>query len=230
MIRKLFIVSASALLLAMICLAGAWAIGGKELVDSGGWTIDDKDSGPHITRDFTFDPNVPLVLSAPVNLEFTRGAKVSMTVSGRPAVIEALRWEGGRLTTGNNKTFSGKAVTLKITAPVMPKIELNGPGNIELNDLRQPLLEIEMSGAGNIEASGKVDKVTVEASGAGNVDLEALDATDADVDLAGFGNADINASGTVNASIAGAGNITLHRKPRLLHSNIAGFGNVEHSY
>jgi hypothetical protein len=87
-----------------------------------------------------------------------------------------------------------------------------------------------MAGAGNIEASGKVQKLVVEASGAGNVDLSKLETVDAEVAIAGLGNADINASGEVEAAIAGAGNVTLHRKPRRLESDIAGIGNVEHAY
>lgn len=231
MIRKLFIVSASALALAMVCLGGAWAIGGAELIRHGGWTFDTdgRDSGPHITRTFAFDPAVPLVLEAPASLEFTRGEKTGLTVSGRPSAVNALRWENGRFTT-DAKGFGRNAVTIRLVAPSLPKVVLRGPGNLELKDLRQPTLDIEMEGAGNIEASGRVGKVVVRAGGAGNVDLEQLEATDADIRLAGFGNADISATGTVDAAIAGAGNVTLHRKPKALHSNISGIGNVEHDY
>ena len=87
-----------------------------------------------------------------------------------------------------------------------------------------------MAGAGNIEANGKVETLVVEASGAGNIDLSDLETTDAEIAIAGLGNADINASGKVDASIAGAGNVTLHKKPRQLNSDIAGLGNVEHDY
>ena len=90
MIRKLFIVSISSLALSAVCLGGAWAIGGKELIANNGWTfdIDGKDSGPRVTRTLAFDPAVPLVLDAPVDVAFTRSDKVEMIVSGKPALID----------------------------------------------------------------------------------------------------------------------------------------------
>lgn len=230
MIRKLLIVAGSAFVLALICLSIAWAIGGREFVKNGGWTIDDDKGGPRIERTLTFDPSKPLVLEAPVDIDFAKSDTVTMTVSGRPGIINDLIWLDGRLSLKKNHEVRRGSVHIQITAPVMPKVVVNGPANLELNALDQPELDIEIAGAGNIEANGKVQKVRVEASGAGNVDLEQLEAVDADIELAGFGNADINASGTVNASVAGAGNITLHRRPAKLNSDIAGIGNVDHDY
>jgi hypothetical protein len=75
-----------------------------------------------------------------------------------------------------------------------------------------------------------VRAATVTSSGAGNVDLGDLDATDATVSVAGVGNIDVNASGKVNADVAGAGNVTLHRKPAQLTSQISGIGSVNQDY
>lgn len=232
MIRRLLIVFASALGLAFVCLAGAWAIGGRELVANGGWTFDSEggDSGPHIKRALAFDPATPMAFDVPVNFEFTRGDKVSLTVSGRPRLINALRWENGRLFHPGSRKFEEGSVSVRLTAPTLPRLAMHSAGNFELNGVDQGELVIEMAGAGNVEASGKVDRLAVDASGAGNIDFEKLLARDADITLAGFGNADISATGTVNADIAGAGNVTLHRKPLVLHSNIAGLGSVDHAY
>lgn len=234
MIRKLLIVAASAFVLALVCLAAAWAIGGREFVKEGGWTIDgsDDDRGPRVERTLTFDPSRPLVLEAPVDVDFTKGDTVEMVVSGNPSIINRLRWQDGRLSlasTGKTSISRG-TVHITITAPALPKVEVKGPGNLELVGLDQPELAVDISGAGNVEASGKVRKVVVKAAGAGNVDLTTLEAVDADVDLAGFGNADINASGNVNATVSGAGNISLHQRPKTLNSNINGIGNIDHDY
>ncbi len=233
MIRKLVVVALSALVAGIACLGIAFAIAGPELVRNGGYTIDFDDktqSGPHVRKVVAFDPTVPLVLNAPVNLEFTRGDKTEMTISGNAELMKAMRWQGGtlRLVDGN-KRKSG-TLTLKVTAPILPRIELNGPGNIELTGLDQPVLDLDIGGAGNVEASGKVGKIMVSAAGAGNLDLEKLIAGDGDVDMAGFGNADLSVTGRLDVSIAGAGNVSLHRKPRELHSDIAGLGNVSHDY
>lgn len=233
MIRKLLVLALSAAVAGMACLGLAWGIGGAELVRNGGFTLDFDDkgkSGPHVRKVVAFDPAVPLVLNAPVDVEFTRGDKTEMSISGNAALMKAMRWQGGTLNIDKGTASHEGTLKLRITAPAMPRIELNGPGNIELNGLNQPVLDLEIGGAGNVEASGTVGKLMVNAAGAGNLDLEKLIAGDADIEMAGFGNADLSVTGRLDVSIAGAGNVSLHKKPRELHSDIAGLGNVSHDY
>ena len=61
-------------------------------------------------------------------------------------------------------------------------------------------------------------------------DHKQVEAEDATVDLAGVGSADISATGSVKATIAGAGNITLHRRPTNLQTDISGVGSIDHDY
>lgn len=234
MIRKLLIVAVSGAILALISIGAAVAIGGPDLhkaFHEGGFVWDsDGYKGPIARKELAFDPGKPLEISLPVDMHFVRGDKVSMIVEGPKAAIDALVYENGKLDLRGPRIGSNQGLKISITAPVLPPLDISGPANIEIDDLRQPEFKLSMAGAGNIEASGKVDRLEVDASGAGNVDLSKLEAVDAQVSIAGLGNADINASGKVEAAIAGAGNVTLHRKPRELDSDIAGLGNVEHAY
>jgi len=234
MIRKLLIVAISSGMLALLSIGAAVAIGGPDfraVVHDGNFKWDSGDyDGPVATRQFTLDATKPLEIDVPVDMVFERSDTVSMTVEGPKKAVDQLFYEDGRLELRGKSHGIGDGISLRITGPVMPELIIGGAANVELKDLRQPEFSLTISGAGNFEATGKVDKVTVEASGAGNVDMAQLDATDAEIALAGFGNVDINASGKVDASIAGAGNVTLHRKPRELDSSIAGLGNVEHDY
>jgi hypothetical protein len=235
MIRKLLIVAVSGVLLALISIGAAVAIGGPSLrgaMHDGSFVWDsDKYKGPVVKKELVFDASRTLEMSLPVDMHFVRGDKVSMIVEGPKRAIDELVYEDGRLELrGPRSGRPNDGIKLTITAPTLPTLDISGPANIEIQDLRQPEFNLSMAGAGNIEASGKVQKLVIDASGAGNVDLSKLETVDAEVDIAGLGNADINASGKVTASIAGAGNVTLHRKPRRLESDIAGLGNVEHAY
>lgn len=233
MIKKLLIVAISAGMLALVSIGAAIAIGGPELkaeLAEGRIVIDSDDyDGPVATRSFDFDMTRPLEIAMPVDVHFERGETISMTVEGPKKTVDKLVYEDGELKIPGSHEGSG-GIKVRITAPVLPALDIAGPANIEITDLSQPEFRLSMAGAGNIEANGKVERLFVDASGAGNVDLESLEAVDAEVSLAGLGNADINASGKVDASIAGAGNVTLHRKPRELDSSIAGLGNIEHAY
>jgi hypothetical protein len=233
MIRKLLIVAVSGIMLALVSIGGAIAIGGSDLrgaIRDGQFVWDsDEHKGPTVTKEFAFDTSKPLEIALPLDMHFTRSDKVSMVVEGPKDAIDDLLYENGELKLrGSHHLHGGIKVT--ITAPELPALDISGPANIEIQDLRQSEFRLSMAGAGNIEANGKVERLSVDASGAGNVDLSDLEAVDAEIDMAGLGNADINASGRVAASIAGAGNVTLHRKPRQLESDIAGLGNVDHAY
>lgn len=235
MIRKLLIVAVSGAMLALIAIGGAIAIGGPDLRGAfrDGHFVWDSEGykGPVVKKELAFDATRPLEIALPVDMRFVRGDKVSMIVEGPKDAIDALVYEDGRLDLrGPHAGGPNHGIKLRITAPVLPALDISGPANIEIEDLRQPEFNLSMAGAGNIEANGKVDRLAIDASGAGNVDLSKLEAGDAEVAIAGLGNADINAGGKVEVAIAGAGNVTLHRKPRELDSDIAGLGNVDHAY
>ena len=93
MIRKLLVVALSALVAGLACLGIAFAIAGPEIVRNGGYTIDFDDetqTGPHVRKVVAFDPAVALVLNAPVDLEFTRGDRTEMTISGNAELMKAM--------------------------------------------------------------------------------------------------------------------------------------------
>lgn len=236
MIRKLLIVSASALVLAVVSLGIAWMIGGRHLVHE----IKDNDSislsaegggiAARTTRTLDFDPATPLTIEAPVELTFTRGDAPALTVEGPTKLIGAMRWEGGRLFLDKQAPASRGSLSVRITAPQLPSLNIKGPGQIELRDLRQPTLALTIAGAANVEGKGKVDNLAIDASGAGNLDLENLEAGDAKVNIAGLGNVDLSVTGKLDAAIAGAGSVTLHRKPQVIDTRITGIGSIEHDY
>ena len=233
MIKKLLIVAVSGTMLALVSISAAVAIGGPDLrgaFHDGNFTWDSDDyDGPVAKKEFAFDATRPLEIALPLDMHFVRSDKVSMIVEGPKKAIDALVYENGELSLRSSHRLN-LGIKVTITAPVLPALDISGPANIEIEDLRQREFNLSMAGAGNIEASGKVEKLAVDASGAGNVDLTDLETVDAEIDIAGLGNADISATGKVKASISGAGNVTLHRKPSELDSDIAGLGNVEHDY
>lgn len=238
MIRKLLIVFASGLALSIALLSAAWVIGGEELLrraptDFGGWTIGHDHRHHHgrtESRTLDFDAGKVLTIDAPVTLRFTRGTETRMTVEGPGRMVERLNWHDGTLSSERKGRWFGAPLEVTITAPQLAGLVLHGASDVALIALDQPSLAIDAHGAVDLEASGKVGRVTVTSRGAGDIDLERLEATDAAIDIGGVGDVDVNASGNVDAAISGAGDITLHRKPATLNSRINGFGSVHHDY
>ena len=238
MTKKLLVVAASGLVLAILLLSAAWVVGGKPLtavMHNGGlhFTWDDDDHGDHgaqATRSLAFDPAVPLTVDAMVNLHFVRGDHPSMTVSGPARLVDAVHWQDGRLSQDEVHIFGHHSLRVDIVAPRLPPFTFAGAGNVTLDKIDQDDLQLDLSGAGNIDANGRVNSITVKSSGAGSVDLGDLDAGDAKVNASGVGNMDINAHGKVNVSVSGVGNVTLHHKPAELTTQVSGVGSIDQDY
>jgi hypothetical protein len=237
MTKKLLVVFASGIVLAIALLSLAWAIGGRSLVSDlkkhEGWTINLDDDhaadGPRVSRTMAYDGSQVLTLEAPVDLQFKRGQDVKMTVEGPQKAMAALRWENGRLYLAGENTLHG-SLKVTVVAPKIPGIVMTGAAEVQLDDLDQPTLALDLRGAGNIEGRGKVQRIDVDARGAGNIDLAQVEAQDASIRMRGIANVDIAASGRVDIDASGAGNVSLHKKPAQLNSRVSGIGSISHDY
>lgn len=234
MIRKLLIVFASGLVLSIVALSAAWVVGGQDLMTRIGkhrsLAASDGERGEaRTTRTLAFDGKDVLTIDVPVELEFVRGDKAEMTLSGPSSAIDALRLVNGTLSISDSKLhLSGIRVT--ITAPQLAGLVLKAPGDVELRDLDQPTLRLDVHGPADVEASGRVTTLAVDTRGVGSLDLTDLHAQDAKASISGVGSVDLYASGKVEADISGAGSVVLHHKPAVLATRTTGIGSIDHDY
>ena len=238
MIKKLLIVFASGLVLAIVSLSSAWLIGGEAMLvraRDGGHFIFDRDdvrrghhAGPRSTLPLAFDGGI-LTLDVPASVRFKRGPRAEMKVTGPADAVGALRWEGGRLSLKDGMSDL-RDLRITITGPQIAGLVLNAPGDVELKGIDQPSLRLDVRSPANVEASGRVTSLAIDTSGIGAIDLEHLEARDAQARLTGVGNIDISATGRVDADLSGAGTIALHRKPAMLNSRSSGLGVIDHDY
>ena len=234
MLKKLLIVFASGLFLALVSLSLAWLVGGEELRsqihnDGVHWTFDDEDDGPRETRTFDFDPAESLAVRMPVELRFERGEETEMKITGRKELLEKLEVEGNVIDMPGTSIRNG-AIRVTITAPTLAGLKLEAAGNVRLKELDQDSFTISAAGAVDVDAEGRVDTLDIEAWGASDFDFRDVEARDASVEMRGAGSADIAADGEVDVVIEGVGSVTLHRKPAKLTSQIDGIGTVKHRY
>jgi len=83
-----------------------------------------------------------------------------------------------------------------------------------------------VSGAGNVTATGEVDLVEVEVTGAGDVVLSELVAGDASVEISGAGDVHVYASDSLSASVSGAGDIVYSGDPQQVEKDVSGVGEI----
>jgi hypothetical protein len=87
---------------------------------------------------------------------------------------------------------SGSTVNIEIHMPIIESIELNGSGNMDIDDFDCNSLEISNSGSGNIDISNIYSTTTIdiEVDGSGDVKISGK---------ARRGTYDVNGSGSIYA-------------------------------
>ena len=113
-----------------------------------------------------------------------------------------------------------------VTTPVLKSLESNGAGDIEINGLNGGDHELSLAGAHNVKAEGRVNKLTIELSGAGNVDYDKVVAADARVTVNGAGNVEVQATQSLRAEVNGVGAVRYSGDPGKVESELHGLGAI----
>lgn len=245
MIRNLLIIMGVGLVMAVVGIGGAFAVGGPAIVRDGwswSWNHDGewvrvshegrRDRGPEITRTLEWTGGDRLIIDAPVDVVFTQGDVASVTAVGPEGRVSRLRLENGRLSMDEQVGFGGwrDQVRVTITAPGVSAFEVNGSQSLSLRAIDVPTLRIAISGSGDVEATGRAQAVDLDVSGSGEADLTSLTVVDADVDVSGSGEVDVGPSGRATIDISGSGDVDLTRRPASVQSTISGSGDVNDAW
>src|SRR5690606_19245752 len=112
MIRNLLIISAAGLVLAIVGIGGAFAVGGRDLArHDWTWVITDDDAGhdsfriergrvsPDVTRTLEWTGDERLAVNIPADVVYDQQADApGITVTGAEEVVDRVRFSNGRLT------------------------------------------------------------------------------------------------------------------------------------
>jgi hypothetical protein len=120
---------------------------------------------------------------------------------------------------------------LEVPAPFTPAnlhVQVEGSGNIRLNNVTTTEINADINGSGSITVnSGNGNEANLDISGSGLVDVSGVMVKDADADIRGSGNIKLFATQTLNANIAGSGTI-LYKGSPAVKTHISGSGTVSH--
>ena len=240
--RRLKFVAVLGILLALICLPFGIAIqaasahgAGLESTSWFGFGDDESDdSGPVVTRNFSWDGSERLELDVPGHVLFHTAPAWHLTIRGHEGMLNQLLVSDGRIREKNHGlSFFGfidwhhpEPVQIDLSGPELREAALNGSGSIDLQGLQQDRLRVEIRGSGWARGAGSVKSLKLEIMGSGSARLAQLAASDVDVTIDGSGDADISPSGTTQVTIAGSGDVRLHAHPAHLDTHIYGSGRV----
>ncbi len=239
MIRSLFIIAAASLVLTIVCLAGAAAIGGQEVARDGwkisgdGWSLGEGDFNWEssdeniVTREIAWEGGEALTFDLSARVIYAQGDEPSITVAGPAEVVDRVTFADGRFDMEEGtRTGRHSRPRITIVAPAVTRFTLNGSQDLEIRDYDQPTLALAVSGSGDIEGYGRTEALTVTIDGSGDVDLEGLPSTDAVIEINGSGDVEAAPSGQADVTIRGSGDVDLATRPARLNSQVMGSGRV----
>jgi len=163
------------------------------------------------------------------NLKILVGLPTGVKVEGDDNIVPFVKTsvENGELIIKTKKNFRSKVKLLvTITTPTLNTLQLDGAGNISVNNAKADNFTIGLDGAGNVTADGTVNSLTATIDGAGNLKLGSLKSRTATATVDGAGNIDVWATDNLTATVDGVGNIRYKGSPQVQKS-VEGVGRIE---
>jgi hypothetical protein len=164
------------------------------------------------------------------NLTIRQGGQDSLTITTDDNLLPLLqsRVEDGTLildSPAGTPLKPSSSIDYLVEVKSLAGVSLTGAGNIQLKDVQGRKLAVELSGAGNVDATGQVETLDLQMSGAGNFKGPELAARDVVIHHRGVGNALVNPTSTLDAYVSGVGWVEYLGEPRIQRS-VRGLGGV----
>ncbi|HYJ45509.1 MAG TPA: DUF2807 domain-containing protein, partial [Pyrinomonadaceae bacterium] len=104
--------------------------------------------------------------------------------------------------------------------------ETSGASNIVATQIKSDDFKIGSSGASELKLSGDAKTLSIDSSGAGDIDAKDLHAEKVTVTSSGAARSDVYASEELNANVSGAGNVNYYGNPKTVKEDKSGAGSI----
>ena len=256
MIRTLFIIAGAALVLCLVTVGGALAIGGHDLQRHGwAWTIKDQDGetirfervkgggtddlGPLTTRTLAWTGGETLTVDSSIDVDYVQGDANTVVITGPKGLTDRVRLVDGRLDLGDgdervvfgwsNGNFSARSERDELKVVITaPKVNrFNAKGSGDLQITGYDQPSLTVHIAGSAEVTASGRTDQLKLDIAGSGDAQVHANKQLKVSIAGSG--DVNFGGVavdVDVSIMGGGDVTIARATGAVSRSVAGSGDI----
>lgn len=142
------------------------------------------------------------------------------------ALIETTVADGRLTIRPVQKIGTQDTIRIRVSTPQLGMLAMRGAGDVDVRDVDNEQLVLDLSGTCAATASGRTQRLEVNASGSVRADLFALEAQNAVVALSGSGGVELRAAETLDVTVSGVGSVTYRGDPKVTKS-ITGLGLVE---
>lgn len=246
MIRNLTIVAVASFVLCVGCFAGAFALGGRDIIKNGGWSFpadwhvevdDDHDrvnirpgsadigDGETSSRDIAWAGGESLQIDVPADVIYTQaaaGAGAVVKVSGPKRLVDQVAIENGRIILKDGVNTGG---SFKVNGHGVHILGDDGELSIEITAPAVRAFTVNGNGELYLKAYDQ-PSLSLALNGSGNVEAEGK-TKKVELQVAGSGEADLRSLDTGDAKIAVAGSGQVHAAPHgVAEIDLAGSGEV----
>ena len=196
------------------------------------WGCSAPDPGPQVTQPRDVSGFDRVDVRGAASIDVSVGPAHSLTIEGAQNDLDGVvsRVENGALIIEDRDGWMWNSrrgsLRLRITTPALQGLSVSGAGDVTLHGVNGGDLSLSVQGAGELKGSGTVQNLNAQLSGAGNMELEELSATNANVVVNGAGNMELNVTGTLVATVNGLGNIHYRGNPAQVQTAMNGVGSI----
>lgn len=104
---------------------------------------------------------------------------------------------------------------VEVLVPDLARVDLEGSGAVRVAGVTGERFECNLAGSGELSASGRVEVLTVERDGSGDLDLTELVAEEALVDSDGSGYVYVHATRELEVDLSGSGRVVYRGTPNV---------------
>ena len=121
---------------------------------------------------------------------------------------------------------SSSPIRIRISAPNIERINASGAAKVTMADVKNESIDVDASGAATIALAGETAKLTIDVSGASNIDAENLTAESANVAASGASHASVNVNEVLRSGASGASRVTYTGSPKSVQKNVTGASSI----
>jgi Putative auto-transporter adhesin, head GIN domain len=191
--------------------------------DAGGGSVE----ASATERRWPWDGGDSVEIAVPATIGYRGGSGDEVVVRGPPDVITHLHVRGGKIDLPCSPRGLGRrSVDITLPGRAFRTVTIVGAGDLIMQAVDQPSLDLSITGSGSVRAQGTADQVRLSIAGAGNARLADLTMKRLDLHIAGSGDIEAGPQDEINVNIAGSGHVRLLSDPAQVHTSIMGSGGI----
>ncbi len=235
--KRLGLIAAAGLSIAVIFLGGFWILEGRNgwrdvSLRYSQWRLPHCEalSGKAGTREVAWTGGESVGIAIPATLRYTPGTGDQVRIAGDASLIPHVIIDDNDIKL-DCRSAEVTPESLTITMPGARRFRsfsVAGVTRLILNGIDQRELHFNIAGSSNVTAAGRVDEVHVNGAGLSDAKLGDLAVDDAHLNLAGASKIEIAAAETLHVNAVGAATIVLRTEPKSIETHILGSGRIIH--